>query len=76
MCSIKHSGKLATATALLLWWKWLEFRGEKTFHNIKCPLFSYSFSFDPSLLWPLLLIMAALKGYAQFHTLCQASRIT
>jgi len=36
MRSVKRSGKLATATALLLWRKNLEFRGEKAFHNIKC----------------------------------------
>ena len=34
MCSVKHSGKLATA--LLLWQKCLEFCGEKPFHNLKC----------------------------------------
>ena len=32
---VKHSRKLAAATALLLWQKCLEFRGEKSFHNIK-----------------------------------------
>ena len=35
MRSVKRSGKLATATALLLWQKRFEFCGEKTFHNIK-----------------------------------------
>ena len=35
MRSVKCSGKLATATALLLWRKRFEFCGEKTFHNIK-----------------------------------------
>ena len=51
MRSAKRSGKLATATASLLWQKCLEFRGEKTFHKIKIVYaqFSYSFSFDPSL---------------------------
>ena len=33
-----YSRKLDTATALLLWQKCFEFRGEKTFHNIKCLL--------------------------------------
>ena len=36
MRSVKRSGKLATATASLLWQKYLEFYGEITFHNIKC----------------------------------------
>ena len=36
MHSVKHRGKLATATASLLLRKCLEFRGKKTFHNIKC----------------------------------------
>ena len=30
------NGKLATAIALVIWQKCLEYRGEKTFHNIKC----------------------------------------
>ena len=37
--SLDHSlipWKLATATASLLWRKWLEFHGEKTFHKIEC----------------------------------------
>ena len=42
--SVKNSGKLATPTPSLLWQKCLEFRDEKTFHNIirlvcmHCPL--------------------------------------
>ena len=32
-------------------------------------LFSYSFGFDPSLWWPLLLSMAAIRGYARTSTL-------
>ena len=35
MRSVKCSGKLATATALLLWRKCFKFCGEKIFHNIK-----------------------------------------
>ena len=69
MRSFKCSGKLATATASGISWR-------KTVYYIKYPLFSQSFSFDPSLWWSLLLSMAALKGHARFHTLCQASRIT
>ena len=38
MLSVKRSGKLAKATASLLWWKCLEFHGEKTFHNINAYL--------------------------------------
>jgi len=78
MHSDKRSSKLATATASLLWRKCLEFRG-KNFHKIlnayMYALFFYSFSLDPSLLWPLLLSTAALKGHARFHTLRQASHI-
>ena len=79
MRSVKRSGKLTTATASLLWRKCLEFCGEKTFTILNAyvnALVSYSFSFDPSLWWPLLLSMAALKGHARFRTLRQASRIT
>ena len=75
--SVKCSGKLATATALLFWWKCSEFRGEKPFTILNAyvyALVSYSFSFDPSLWWPLLLSMAALKGHVWFHTSHQASR--
>jgi len=71
MCLVKCSGKLATATALLIWWKCLEFRGKKLFTMLNTyvyALFSYSFSFDPSLWWPLVLSTAALKGHALFHT--------
>ena len=74
MRSVKHSRKLAIATALLLWQKCLKFRGAKKPFTIEftilnahvCALVSYSFSFDLSLRWPLLLSMAALKGHAQF----------
>ena len=48
MRSVKHSGKLATATALLLWWKCLEFRGKKPFTILNAYVYalaSYSFSF-------------------------------
>ena len=76
MRSVKRSGKLATATALLLWRKCLEFHGEKPLNAYVYALVSYSFSFDPSLWWPLLLSTAALKGHALFHTSHQASRIT
>ena len=38
-------------------------------------LVSYSFSFELSLWWPLLLSTTALKSHARFHTSCQASRI-
>ena len=58
MCSVKHSGKPATVTASLLWQKWLKFRGKKPFKILNAymyALFSYRFSFDPSLWWPLLL---------------------
>jgi len=35
--SLTHSRReLITTTALLLWWKCLEFCGKKTSHNIKC----------------------------------------
>ena len=48
--------------------------------NMSCAmgevLFSYSFSFDPSLWWPLRLSMAAHKGHVRFPKSCQASRIT
>ena len=79
MRSVKRSRKLATATALLLWRKCLEFRGEKTFHNIKCLRVCtglLQFSFDPSVWWPLLLSTATLKGHVRFHTSRQASQIT
>jgi len=58
MRSVKCSRKLATATASLFWQKCLEFRGEKPFiilNSYVYALFSYSFSFDASLWWPLLL---------------------
>ena len=54
MRSVKHSGKLAMVTALLHWWKCLEFCGKKPFiisNASMCPLFSYSFSFDLSLIY-------------------------
>ena len=35
MCSVKRSGKLATATALVFWWKCIEFCGKKPF-TITC----------------------------------------
>ena len=78
MCSVKHSRKLATVIALLLWQKCLEFRAKKNFPYLKClrVRMHYSFSFDPSIWWPLFLSTAALKGHAQFHTLHLASRIT
>jgi len=69
MRSVKRSGKLATATALLLWRKCLELRGEKPFIILNAnvyALFSYSFSFDPSLWWPLLISAAALKVTCSF----------
>ena len=78
MCSVKHSGKLATATASLLWQKCSEFRDKKPFTILNAcmyALFSYSFSFNPSLWWPLLLSTAALKSHERFHTSRQASRI-
>ena len=31
MCWVKHCGKVATATTLLLWWKCLEFHDEKPY---------------------------------------------
>jgi len=77
MRSVKRSGKLATAS--LLWRKCLEFRGKKPFTILNAyvyALVSYSFNFDPSLWWPLLLSTAALKRHARFHTSRQASRIT
>ena len=58
MRSVKQSGKLATATVSLLWRKWLEMY----------VLFSYSVSFDPSLWWPLLLSIAAIKDHARLPT--------
>jgi len=75
--SVKRSRILATATASLLWRKCLEFCGEKSFTILNVyvyALVSYSFSFDPSLWWPLLLSTAALKGHAWFHTSRQASQ--
>ena len=69
---VKRSGKLTTATASLLWWKCLEFHGKNAYVHA---LVSYSFSFDPSLWWPLLLSTAALKGHMRFHTSRRASRI-
>ena len=63
--SFKCSRRLATATALLLWQKCLEFHGKKkpfTILNVYVhALLSYSFSFDPSLLFS----MVSIKGYAQ-----------
>ena len=35
-CVQSSVAELATATVLLFWWKFLEFRGEKTFHGIEC----------------------------------------
>ena len=71
MRSVKHSGKLATATALLFWQKCLEFHGGKPFTILNAylyALFSYSFSFNLFLRWLLLLSMAVIKGHAQaFH---------
>jgi len=53
MHSVKRSGKLATATALLLWQKMLRISWQKNPSTIlnayKYALVSYSFSFDPSL---------------------------
>ena len=75
MRSVKHNGKLATA--LLIWQKCL--CGKKPFMILNAymnALSSYSFSFDPSLWWPLLLSLAALKGQMRFHTLHLASHIT
>jgi len=41
--SFKHSGKLATTTELLLWWKYFEyFAAKKTFHNLNNYTFHYS----------------------------------
>ena len=76
MRSVKRGRKLATATASLPWWECLKFRGEKTLLNayVYAP-FSYSFSFDPFLWWPLFLSMAAFKGLTRFHTSCLTSRI-
>jgi len=72
MHSVKSSGKLA---ALLLWQNFLEFYDEKSFTKLNAymyTLFFYSFSFDSSLWWPLLLSMAAIKGHVQFSTPHQA----
>ena len=51
MHSVKCSGKLPTATALLLWQKCLEFREKHLTILNACvhALFYYSFSFGPSL---------------------------
>jgi len=50
MHSVNCSGKLAAATALLHWWKCVDFRGEKPFTILivyMYVMFSHSFSFDP-----------------------------
>ena len=56
-----------------------EFRGKKPFiilNTYVYALFSYGFSFNPSLWWPLLFSVTAHKDHTQFHTSSQASRIT
>ena len=71
--SVKRSGKPFTATALLLWQKCLEFCHKKPFTVLNAcvyALVSYSFSIDPSLWWPLLLSMAAIKGHTQLSISC------
>ena len=73
---VKRSRKLATATA---WQKCLEFQGKKPFVILNAQVYalsSISFSFDPSLWWPLLLSTVTLKGHARFHTLYHASHIS
>ena len=55
MHSVKHSGRLATATALLLWRKCSECCGKKPFTILYAylyTLFFYSFTFNLSLWWP------------------------
>ena len=80
MRSVKRSGKLATATASLLWRKCLAKKPFTMLNAYVYALVSYSLSFDPrfdpSLWWPLLLSTAALKGHARFHNTHQASCIT
>ena len=74
MLSVKRSRKLGAATALVLWWKYLEFHGKKNlFAILKAyvyALFYYNFSFDPSLWWPLLLSMISIKGHTQVPISC------
>ena len=72
MHPVKHNGKLATATALLLWWNAQNFIAKKTFTIFNAcvyALFSYSFSFDLSLWWPLLLSTVSIKDHMQFPAL-------
>ena len=60
--------RLAAATALLLWRKCIDFRGEKPFTKLIVYVYvmfsKYRFSFDPSLWWPMLLRMASIKSHA------------
>ena len=70
MRSVKHSRKLATATASLFWRECSEFCGEKTFHNLECLRVCtvlLQFSFDPSLWWSLLLFMVAITSLYGGH---------
>ena len=68
-CYHSHAfNKLAKAIASFLWWKCLEFHGEKPFKILNAyvyALFSYNFSFDPSLWWPLHLCLAPIKGHTR-----------
>jgi len=68
MSSVKHSGKLTTATASLFWQKFVAKKPFTILNSYVYALFSYSFSFDPSLWWPLLLSMAAIKGHTRLPT--------
>ena len=70
MCSVKCSGKLVTATALLLWRKRFEFCGENVFYNIKylrCVRYCLNVLSDPSLSWPSLMGTASIKARTPQH---------
>ena len=47
MSSVKHSGKLTTATASLFWQKFVAKKPFTILNSYVYALFSYSFSFDP-----------------------------
>jgi len=60
--------KTGYSYSIVLWQNCLEFCSEKPFTILNAYLyalffFPYSFSFDPSLWWALLLNMAAIKGF-------------
>ena len=70
MRSVKRNGKLARATASLLWWKCLEFCGKKNFSQYQMPTCMY-YS-----LTVLTFMVAIATKYGYHQRSCKASRIT